>query len=253
MENKPIEAYKLELQELRKEDQKPYKKINCPSCDTEVSAQNLDLGQKLGKCGACNAVFPIHKELDSLQQLLDTKTEQPKPVGLELYHFGDEMDITVKQPWNVVEIMSIMLFPKFGLLMVMIFFVSNKDIPALLPLIFGPLGILSIAYAFQRRHHKMHITVNPETLSVLRRPRKMIKDKQYESKDINQIYIVNQGGVAIVKMILDTPKGQKHETLISSTYNIPAARYIEQEIERKLGIVDRRVPEEKGPQAIVIS
>jgi len=46
-------------------------------------------------------------------------------------------------------------------------------------------------------------------------------------------------------MIVDDPNGQKHVELIKSVNSRTQAKYIEQEIEKYLGIKDRRVPDEE--------
>ena len=46
-------------------------------------------------------------------------------------------------------------------------------------------------------------------------------------------------------MIVNDLKGQKHVELIKSVNSRTKAKYIEQEIEKQLGITDRRVPDEE--------
>ena len=47
-------------------------------------------------------------------------------------------------------------------------------------------------------------------------------------------------------MIVNEPTGQKHIELISNVDSRSKAKYIEQEIEKYLGIKDRRVPDENS-------
>ena len=45
-------------------------------------------------------------------------------------------------------------------------------------------------------------------------------------------------------MIVNSLEGQKHVDLIHHAGTLSKAKFIEQEIERHLGIIDRKVPEE---------
>jgi hypothetical protein len=62
--------------------------------------------------------------------------------------------------------------------------------------------------------------------------------------DIDQVYIKKKNGLNSIYMIVDNPTGQKHIRLIAGLDSISKARFLEQEIERHIGIVDRPVPEE---------
>ena len=56
---------------------------------------------------------------------------------------------------------------------------------------------------------------------------------------------VNGGKSIGVFLIVNGAHGQKHVELIQSVNTRSKAKYIEQEIERHLGIPDRRVPDEE--------
>jgi len=87
-------------------------------------------------------------------------------------------------------------------------------------------------------------------LSIERRPRKFIKDKKFPIQEIDQVYIksiVSSSGAkgAGIFMIVNDVKGQKKVELIKSVSSRTKAKFIEQEIEKYLGITDRRVPDEE--------
>ena len=77
------------------------------------------------------------------------------------------------------------------------------------------------------------------------RPKKFIKDQQFNIKDIDQIYTRSVSGLSSIFMIVNGIDGQKHIKLIQGLDSLSKARFLEQEIERHLGIVDRNIPEEK--------
>ena len=63
MMDQPMEEFKptekLELKEINKAFPKVFKKVYCPSCEEEVNATNLNLQNRVAKCGSCNVIFSI--------------------------------------------------------------------------------------------------------------------------------------------------------------------------------------------------
>ena len=95
------EGLKLELKDLSQEDRKiPFRHINCPSCGSGVTADNLNLANKVAKCGNCNAIFSLAPDIDSLQaeEVSKVKQEINRPEGVDVFHFNNELDITLKPP-----------------------------------------------------------------------------------------------------------------------------------------------------------
>ena len=99
-------------------------------------------------------------------------------------------------------------------------------------------------YKRQISKHKIHIGIDNRFLSIERRPKKFIQDKLYAINEIDQIYTKKLDGLNAVYMIVNGDNGQKHVKLITRLDSLSKARYLEQEIEKHLGIVDREVPEE---------
>lgn len=243
MKNEPIEQYKVELQEVDLGQDSPFKKICCPSCETDVPADNLNINDKIAKCGSCHIVFPFHHEVADLMDVRKAKQEVIRPEGIDMFYYKDELDITIQQPLLVVEGMVAGFVPVFAAMFIAIYFLKGT-IPLALPLVTTLISIASWINLFARRYHKVHIAMDDRHLSIIRRPRKFIKDQHYRINDIDQIYVKGPAGMTSVYMIVNSVQGQKHVKLISSVDSLSKARFIEQEIERHLGIPDRRIPEE---------
>lgn len=242
MEHKPLEKYKLELKELVPETPKEYTRITCPACDSEVPADHININDKIAKCGSCNAVFPFQKEIASLIEPKKIKQEVIRPEGIDIFYYEDELDLTVQQPYTAWEVLGVVFIPLFAALFTLASF--KKGISIFLPGIFWLLSAYPIWSLAGRSRHKVRISINNRNLTVRWRPKKFVKDKSYHVDEIDQIYVKNIHGQGAVYMIVNGVEGQKHVQLIQGLDSMSKARYLEQEIEQHLGIMDRKVPEE---------
>jgi len=255
MSRDPLEEYKFE-DHLKLEDLKPpfmeVQKVDCPSCSQAVPADNLNIQTNVAKCDSCDVIFSFSKHVEQLSNQRRISQEILQPEGVELSRFRDELDISVEQPWSTIEIIFLSLFP------LLILIVTSIIVETRPPTDFNKIGVISlwltalvgyISYFFIRKGHKVYVHIDDRNLYIERRPKKFIRDKQYAIQDIDQVYIKNvvsgNGAKGIgVFLIVNGIGGQKHVELIKSVNSRSKAKYIEQEIERHLGIPDRRVPDE---------
>ncbi len=240
MENKPLEKYKLELKELNKENSGLFTKINCPSCEAGVPVTNLHLKDKIGKCTNCNTVFSFRKDIAHFIQE-EKKEKISRPAGINVIHFQEEVDFEIDQPGSS-DIIGILLFASMALIATLIFF--EKGISIFIP---GTLWLGCAYYLYQmltRRKKKIFINIDQNNMTIKWRPKEMMKDKVIDVKDIDQVYLKRHGHQYTLHLILNDVEGQKHVPLITYYYtSLAKARYLEQEIEKYLGIKDRKVPE----------
>jgi len=246
MARKPVEKQKLKLTTVPVELPKVFKKICCPSCTDEVPADNININDKIAKCNHCDVVFPFHQDITDFQDTTKIRQEVIRPEGIDVFHFQDELEISVRQPGTafVLDYLGVTLFPLFAFLMTMIFFDGGK-VALAVPLILWALTGLSSIRLFNRSKYKIHLTIDQQDLHVYWRPKNFHKDKSYAVADIDQVYIKSIDGHNFgVFMIVNGIDGQKHVTLVQYAGSRSKAQYLEQEIESHLGITDRRVPEE---------
>lgn len=255
MSREPLEEYKFDGH-LKLKDLKPQfmevQKIDCPSCSQTVPADHLNIQTNVAKCNSCDVIFSFNHQAEQLSHQYNITQEVLQPEGVELSHFLDELDISVEQPWSTVEIILISLFPLLVLIATSIIIesVPSTELSRAAVITFWITSFISyISYFFIRKRHKIYIHIDDRHLHIERRPRKFIKDKQFAVRDIDQVYIKNvisgNGAKGIgVFLIVNGIGGQKHVELIKSVNSRSKAKYIEQEIERHLGIPDRRVPDE---------
>ena len=246
MEHQPIHKHKVELKEVSLEFEETFKRITCPSCHNKVSADNININDKIAKCNSCDVVFPFQKEIENLISPQKIKQEVIRPEGIDLFDFRDELDITIQQPFTVIESLLMVFCPMFLIGAIPAFSEGNLHI---IPFtILCLITLVSYLNFFFRHKNKIHINIDDKYLYIEWRPKKFMKDKKFEINQIDQIYTKTSKtsqSQHYVCMIVNGQEGQKHINLIEHIGSLSKARYLEQEIERKLGIVDRAIPEEK--------
>lgn len=242
MQNEPLKEYKLELKDLKKNRQDIFKPINCPSCGSSVPAVNININDKVGKCDNCNVLFSIEQDVADLNSEVKLKQEVIRPEGIDIFYFDEELDLSIQQPISPFEVFLFTHNLMFGILIL----VMRMSFP--IPLwVAAPLFMLSLYGLFNllfRSHHKIFIGIDKKHLSIVRRPRKFIKDKIFDIKDIDQLYVKSKGTKGQLFMIVNGDDGQKHIKLTPFLSSKSKARYLEQEMERYLDIEDREIPEE---------
>ena len=243
---KPIE--KLELKDIQDPDVKPDSKVYCPSCNEIVIADNLNLQNKLAKCGSCNSVFSIADHLDSLHHREEKKQEVLRPEGIDLFYFRDSLDITIQQHIQGLDAAGIIFFPILAVFSILLYAAGKIDGLMYLPIALTIGAIYYIYRAFNYDKNKTFIDVNKKSLSIKSRPKHFRKDKIYSANEIDQLYIkfaMDGSGYYTIFLIVNGLEGQKHEKLVTVN-TLSKAKYLEQEIEKYLGIKNRKVPEENA-------
>jgi hypothetical protein len=248
MQEEPLELYKsteeLELPELKKEIPKAYKKVNCPSCNEEIGADNLNLQLNVGKCGSCNAIFSIEEDVKAVMGKQLMKQDIIRPEGIDLFYYKDDLDITINKHLQGLDAVGTFILPSFSFLSIILYFA--KGIPVLFPVILTLASLYFIFKAFNySKRNKTLLNINNRILSIKSHPRNLTKDKSYNSGEIDQVYIkhaADGSGYYSIHMIINGIEGQKHEKLLTVN-SLSKAKFLEQEIERYLGIEDRKVPE----------
>ena len=158
MKNEPLEQYKVELKELDLDSPSAFKKIGCPSCEADVPAENININDKIAKCGNCHVVFPFHDEVADLMDSKKAKQEVIRPEGIDMFYYRNELDITIQQPLLVAEGMIAGFVPVFAALFIAIYFIKGT-IPLAFPLVTSLISIASWINLFARRNHKVHISM----------------------------------------------------------------------------------------------
>ncbi len=246
---KPEEKYKsiekLELKDVEGFQSKKFKHIICPSCENGIGADNINLQNKIAKCGNCNALFSIEGEVKSVLALEEMKQDVLRPEGIDLFYFKEDLEITVQQHMQGIDAFGISLFPGIAILTFLVYFIGDKGMPLMVPSIFTIGSLFFIYRILNYAKNKTYIDINDKFLSIKSRPKNFNKDKSYHVSEIDQIYVKLAGsgmGYYTINAIINAPEGQKHQRLLTVN-SLSKAKYLEQEIERYLNIEDRKILE----------
>jgi len=223
-------------------------RVTCPSCNEPAQMEHINIHDKIAKCGNCAAVFSFEQEVNHLAKAKEKIAQEEniaRPVGIEKSYFKDELELSMTQPTGGGWIVFMLLAGFFAGLLYMVHL--KKGIPIYWPAGFAAFIPFFIYKQWNSVREKIFITIDDAYLSVQYRPKNLIKDKLAATNEVDQLYIKNIQGSTYYSLhaILNTADGQKHKKLIAYLDSRAKARYIEREIEKYLGIEDRRVPEEQ--------
>lgn len=230
--------------DLNPDGHNDFAKVCCPSCNSDIAAEDLNIHDKIGKCIECNVVFPFDITIQSLQTAPQKiKQEILRPEGIDLFYFDDQLEIAVEQPVVWFEYMALFVSALL-IIPILVGIIEERSLVAA----FVAAVILFTGYTYdqwRKKKHKVFFTINDQNLNIQWLPKKLNREKNYTSNTIKQVYIKKDPQMTgwHVMMIVDEGKGQKHIKL-TAIKSISKAKYLEQEIERHLGIQDIEVPEE---------
>jgi len=241
MKQKKIELEKLDLPFEEQKDQVEFIKVDCPSCSEQVSAGNIDLESKIGKCSNCNALFSLQKEIGGLQTALETNDKIQRPEGVELYSFSNELEIELEQPYPILDTIILSLFPMVLLFAMLLYFIKGED-PGLTVFIISTLFIAKSVFRLIRsKRYKTNLIIDDKTVSVLHRPKEFKKDKVFNVEDIDQVYVgTSSSGIGLF-FVINSVDGQRREKVLERAKNYTHLKYVEQEIEQYLKIENRKI------------
>ena len=238
--------YQSPLKELSLELPKEYQTVCCPSCDTDIPATDLNIHDKVGKCVSCNVLFPLQ---GTIQSLVHTPLSfQPKqtilrPEGIDVFQFRNELEFSFKRPVSEWSLLFLFLYAAFiPLPLTIAYFAGNGKMPILVPIFLWIPSLLSLYYLYFKKSTSS-ITIDDKQVTIQYRTKGRKRAQSYAVSDIDQLYIKklsSQSGYSL-HAIVDSENGSTHVTLIPLLKSHSKAIYLEQEIERHLGIIDREV------------
>lgn len=165
------------------------------------------------------------------------------PDKLELQQFSDYIHISRK--WFGGQIIFLTLFAVFWNVFLFRFYASmNEDadiFAKLFPLIHVAVGIGVTYYAIAGWFNKSNIFVSRETIEINHRPVPWFGNKKLAASDLKQLYAKekisnNRNGTTVTYEVHAILRNGKNTKLLSGLESSEQALYIEQEIEKYLGI-----------------
>ncbi len=215
----------------------------CKNCNTEIGATNTDPNDQLIICPTCEVVYQATGEGDRLASFKPSDRKLPSKMSVEV--LNDELIITRRWigllPVALLSITSFMLI--FGL------FFSEVHT---LEFVINPLTWLMFGvwyFSLSRVVNSTVVRITPQHLMVKQGPLPLRRNTHLNAQDIKQLYVKqhvqrNRKGNTTTYQVHLTDRNGQHKELVSGLERPEQALFLEQEIERYLGIKDRSMPGE---------
>jgi len=236
MEHKYKDEYKkLDLDSPKKK----HSGVSCPNCDTPTLSPNLNIQDKIAKCDQCHSVFSFEA---MLPELIAKPTEViQRPQGVDVVQLDNELEFSMTQPYSQILGSVALILPLFLVLFLLLFFKDGKQ-EVIYPLVGSVVVLLYSLYKlYMTKFAKTYVSVDRTHINVMWRPNNLVKDRSFPIQNIDQIYIRATSKGVCLYLVNNTIDGQKHEELVGRFTDLTKAKYIEQELEKHLGIENRKV------------
>lgn len=230
--------------------------IHCPQCRSKVLADDLNMQALAGMCRSCHAVFSILDQLPAGDPVREAapaaRAEVPMPGKFKLERAGS--DFVIVWDWKTPAMWFLVLFCIFwdGFLLFWYSMAFGTDSPLIVkifPLIHVAVGLGLTYFVVCMFVNRTFVGVAGGNLTVTHTPLPWPGNRVMPAADIEQLYCferVHRGknGTSITYEVNAVDRGGRKVKLVGGLQEAEQALFLEQEIERALGIADRRVPGE---------
>jgi hypothetical protein len=259
--------------------------IECPQCGAAISAADVDLGLRVGKCQTCDQIVPV---ADQLERIADTHAGSPhsftntsgnspdhplvpQPASLLIEETGDSLEI--RKRWFHPAVLFLVFFCLIwdGFLVVWYsivlgFGVANGP-PGLIGLFFAvfPLGHVAIGvgltyFCIASFLNTTTMIVREGSLSLRHGPLYWPGNLTLATDDIEQLYVKSilgrhstrhgdyshPGRISVAGRLMAVMSDNKEQVVWNSESDLAVLRCIEQRVELFLGIEPHAVAGEAG-------
>jgi hypothetical protein len=233
-----------------KEEELVVRRIHCPACKREIRARDIDIRSKIAKCDPCNSVFDCSNQLPSGGANMTRETlSLPKGVTIDQVENG----MQIIRRWFSPVILFLTFFCVFWDGFMIFWFYTSISQGAWMMAAFGTLhGLVGLGltyFVIGGYINKTYITVSYDRLNVCHRPLPFPGNKTIARDELKQLYSKERishtsNGTSVSYEVYALTHSGKKEKLLSGLTRSEEALFIEQEIEKYLGIRDETVPGE---------
>ncbi len=225
--------------------------IRCSSCDREIPAADVSLESGLAKCTACNAVFRFADQVEG-GGVRRPREEIALPKRFTLEDVGGDLRITRRwfSPVAYFLVFFCLFWDGFLVVWYAIAFLANGPlIMKIFPILHVAVGLGLTYFTAALFLNRTVIHVGDRAYQITHAPLPWWGQRAGNVDDIDQVYVVealrsNKGSISRTYSVLARMQGGAKDTFVSGLDDFDQALFIEQEIERYLGIEDRPVPGE---------
>lgn len=223
--------------------------IRCKRCGAPIPKRNIDRELALATCEHCGTVFGLRLPTPEEEREAPRVPERPPvpmPERFEIAETGSALRITYQWfNWTYVMLMVFAVFWNgFMVVWNVMGAVATFGIMNLFGLLHTAVGIGMAYYALVGLINSTTIWVTPGVLKISHHPLPWFGAKEVRASAIRQLYAKEvirstKNGTSRNYQVHAVLEGEGQEKLLQGLAEAEQALYIEQEIERYLGIEDR--------------
>lgn len=231
--------------------------LNCPDCNHSFQTEDKAVVVTVIKCKSCNNIFEYTDQLKAAGLPIPYKKKSGIIIskGIEMNQLKEEMEIKID--WNeVTSSFSIWFGIYWNLFLLFVTYLlvtGDSDVKLFFALFLIPFYLVGIKFIYRilvYLYNTTFITVNKEMINVEHTPINfyLFKDHHLMTHAIEQLFVRKEqigekGNEHVYAWCVDVEmKDGEMITLMKDLKEEKYAFYIEQEIEKYLGIKDRSVP-----------
>lgn len=246
-------------------------RVKCKSCGAAIPAADVNIDRMVAKCAQCDAVFGISSFIRDGQGETRVRAEVPLPKGMEILR-GDEPPearpvgyregaatrptLSLVRRWfKPLQHIFTFLFSLIWCSFLVFWYTMAAAGQApllffLFPLIHVAVGIFLFYTSLAGFLNKTYIEVDGERIRVRHAPLPWIGGKELPSQNVRQLYCTSRtrrtknGGSSTTYNVQVALHSGRPVDLLTKLGDLDQALFIEQEIERALGIEDEPMPGE---------
>ncbi len=220
--------------------------ILCKRCNFPVDVADVNIVTSLAKCSQCNSVFDIRKQADRRGDEKREISETPK--GIEINTTMQGLEI-VRRWWSIRGVFMGMFCLFWDTFMVVWFYkaITEKQWEmAAFGSIHAAVGIGITYFFISTLLNSTYISITPGSLGIKHKPMPWLGNKIIPVGDIDQVFVKEKitngkNGRHYHYSLRYLTKSGKDKKLFAGMKSPQEALFLEQEIEKTLGIEDRQV------------
>ncbi|MEM6368150.1 MAG: hypothetical protein AAF851_07575 [Myxococcota bacterium] len=225
-------------------------RVICPACGATVPSEQLNVARAIAVCSACEEVFGFAEQVPGSAHLPDaTRAPVDMPANITANHLNGETVLTWR--WFDARFFLLLFFCAFwnGFLVLWYSIAFSQEDPPLLmlliPVIHIAVGLGVGWYTLCGFLNRTTITAGWGKLKIRHGPLPWPGNVELDGRSVDQLWVTEQLRRSrtthrrFFRLHLRTGRGEERRLL--DFENERQALYVEQQIERALGIKDRRV------------
>lgn len=224
-------------------------RVKCPDCRTSLSRDDINIEKMVGICPHCAKVIAIEEVVDEESEFSFSRREPDleMPKGLSIRHRGGDLELRIRWFSMAAYILAAFCFFWDAFMAVWFYIAYTEKIWMMgaFGILHGLVGVALTYFCVCTFVNHTIVTVNSSFLTIEFSPLPWLGRKKIESGEIEQLFCkdrirhTEQGNHVSYELWM-IRKGKK-SCLLGGYFSAEQVRFLEQEIERFLGIKNRPV------------